>query len=241
MSRAAVLVTGGSAGIGRGIVEKMLSLGHAVVSLDRDPAPQPHAALHTERVDLLDLEATRGTMAALVARFDFGIVVHNAGLVRPARLPDVEVADLRALADLHLAAPLAITQAVLPSMQAAGFGRIVMISSRSAQGLATRSAYSATKAGMLGMMRTWALELAPAGITVNAVAPGPVSTAAAHAIVPAGSEAEARMLAGIPVRRWGTPGDVAHAVAFLADPASGFVTGQTLYVCGGTSIGSVSW
>jgi NAD(P)-dependent dehydrogenase (short-subunit alcohol dehydrogenase family) len=126
-------------------------------------------------------------------------------------------------------------------MRAQAFGRIVLLSSRGALGLATRSAYSATKAGMIGMARTWALELAPAGITVNVVAPGPIrGTEMFHAVVPAESERERKLAEAIPVRRLGTPEDVARAVDFFVDPGNSFVTGQVLYVCGGASVGSVT-
>ena len=101
-------------------------------------------------------------------------------------------------------------------------------------------AQAATKAGMLGMARTWALELAPEGIRVNVVAPGPIRTDMFWDVVPQDSEKERALAASIPVRRLGEPDDVARAVAFFADPDNGFVTGQTLYVCGGTSAGSLA-
>ena len=117
----------------------------------------------------------------------------------------------------------------------------MFISSRAALGLQTRSAYSATKAGMIGLARTWALELAPEGITVNVVAPGPIrGTRIFHDVVPAGSEREANLAKGIPVQRLGEPEDVARAVAFFLAADNGFVTGQTLYVCGGASVGSLT-
>ena len=134
-----------------------------------------------------------------------------------------------------------LVQAALPTMRAQGFGRVVLLSSRAALGLATRTAYSATKAGMMGMARTWALELAPEGITVNVVAPGPIrSTEMFHAVVPAGSDKERHLAASVPVRRLGEAEDVARAVSFFASPVNGFVTGQVLYVCGGTSVGSLA-
>jgi NAD(P)-dependent dehydrogenase (short-subunit alcohol dehydrogenase family) len=117
----------------------------------------------------------------------------------------------------------------------------VLVSSRAALGLPTRTAYSATKAGMSGMARTWALELGPVGITVNVVAPGPVVTDMFHEVIPRERAALDATAAKIPVRRIGTPEDVARAVAFFASPDAGFVTGQTLYVCGGTSVGSIAY
>ena len=102
-------------------------------------------------------------------------------------------------------------------MKQAGFGRIVLISSRAALGAQGRTAYSATKAGIIGMGRTWALELAPHGITVNMVAPGPIQgTHMFHEIVPAGSEREKALAGAIPMKRLGKPEDVANAVLFFA-------------------------
>jgi len=93
---------------------------------------------------------------------------------------------------------------------------------------------------MLGMARTWALELAPAGITVNVVAPGPIRTDMFHEVIAAGSDKERALAASIPVRRLGEADDVARAVRFFADSQNSFVTGQVLYVCGGTSVGSLA-
>jgi NAD(P)-dependent dehydrogenase (short-subunit alcohol dehydrogenase family) len=120
------------------------------------------------------------------------------------------------------------------------FGRVVLLSSRAALGLQTRTSYSATKAGMLGMARTWALELGPDGITVNVVAPGPIRTDMFYDVIEKGSDREQQLAASIPVRRLGVAEDVARAVWFFADPENSFVTGQVLYVCGGASVGSLS-
>jgi NAD(P)-dependent dehydrogenase (short-subunit alcohol dehydrogenase family) len=93
---------------------------------------------------------------------------------------------------------------------------------------------------MLGMARTWALELAADGITVNVVAPGPIRTDMFYDVVEAGSEKERALAASVPVKRLGESADVARAVRFFADAGNGFVTGQVLYVCGGTSVGSLA-
>ena len=235
------LVTGGAAGIGAEICRQLLNAGYQVVSLDRAAADFGHERFHEMRVDLMDADATRDSVDDLVSRFRFSHVVHNVGAIRPALLPVVQPRDLYDLARLHLGVPLLLVQAVLPAMQDAGFGRIVLISSRAALGLEARSAYSATKAGIIGLARTWALELAASGITVNVVAPGPIAgTKMFHDVVPAGGEREARLAASIPMRRLGRPADVARAVLFFADPGSGFITGQTLFVCGGSSVGSIT-
>lgn len=233
-------VTGGSAGIGKAICQDLLGKGYDVVSLARRKSDLVHPAMHSIDVDLMDRGATADATQELMRRFDVTTVVHNAGVIRPALLADVKLEDLDALVDIHLGCAIQLVQAALPTMRARRFGRIVLLSSRAAVGLATRTAYSATKAGMLGMARTWALELAPEGITVNVVAPGPIRTDMFYDVVERDSDRERALAASMPVRRLGESADVARAVGFFADPANGFVTGQVLYVCGGTSVGSLA-
>jgi 3-oxoacyl-[acyl-carrier protein] reductase len=233
------LVTGGSVGIGRAICEDFLAAGMEVVSLDRKPSPVADPRLHAMEVDLTDESATRAAAGEAARRFRPTVIVHNAGAMRPALLPDVARADLDALVGLHLGAALALVQAALPAMRQDRFGRVVLIASRAVLGLATRTSYAATKAGMIGMARTWALELGPDGITVNVVAPGPVETDIFHEVLPVGDPRIEGLTRSIPVRRLGQPRDVSRAVLFLADREAGFITGQTLFVCGGTSVGSL--
>jgi len=239
--RPVAIVTGGSAGIGASICRRLLDAGYEVVSLARRKPALPHAALHGIEVDLMDAKATEQAAAIVAKDFPVGTVIHNAGIIRPNLIAEVKQQDLHELTQLHLGAALIIVQAALPGMRERKFGRIVLISSRAALGLQTRTAYSATKAGMIGMARTWALELAPSGITVNVVAPGPIGdTEMFRDVVPAGDPREASIAKSIPAGRLGTSDDVARAVMFFADPANSFVTGQLLYVCGGASIASIS-
>jgi NAD(P)-dependent dehydrogenase (short-subunit alcohol dehydrogenase family) len=130
-----------------------------------------------------------------------------------------------------------VAQGLQPLMQAARFGRIINISSRAALGKELRTVYSATKAGLLGMTRTWALELAPYGVTVNAIGPGPIATELFVSGNPPDSPKTKKILESIPVKRMGEPEDIAHAVASLLDDRAGFITGQVLYVCGGMTVG----
>lgn len=240
MNARVAAVTGGSAGIGKAICLDLLDKGYEVVSLSRRRTEIDHPRLHSVEVDLTDRAATAETAADMARRFDVTTVVHNAGVIRPALLADVKLADLDALVELHLACAITLVQAALPAMRAQRFGRVVLLSSRAAVGLATRTAYSATKAGMLGMARTWALEFAPDGITVNVVAPGPIRTDMFYDVIDKGSEKERQIAASVPVKRLGESEDVARAVDFFIHPGSGFVTGQVLYVCGGTSVGSLT-
>ena len=181
----------------------------------------------------------RAAAADIAQRHEVTHLVNNAGLVWPKLVEDATPDDIARLGLLHLGSPLLLLQAFLPAMKMRKFGRVLFNSSRAALGTPTRTAYGASKAGMIGMARTWALELAPHGITVNVVAPGPIQTDNFWSIVPKDSEREAALAQRIPVGRLGIVEDVAHAFMFFADPAAGFVTGQTLYVCGGASIGSV--
>ena len=234
------LVTGGSAGIGRAVVQNLLKLNFEVISLDLQKPEITNSKFTHFTVDLTDTAATAQAAAQIARSHQVTTVIHNAGVIRPALLPDVKLEDFNALVNLHLSAAILLVQASLPAMKAAGYGRVVLVSSRAVLGLPTRTSYSATKAGMLGMARTWALELAPLAITVNVVAPGPVQTANFHGIVPEGSPQVDRVIHAIPVKRLGQPEDVARAVMFFADREAGFVTGQVLYVCGGTSVGSLA-
>jgi NAD(P)-dependent dehydrogenase (short-subunit alcohol dehydrogenase family) len=241
MSGRVAIVTGGSAGIGASICTHLLDAGWTVVSMARRAGTRAHPRLHAVEVDLGDVEGTRAAALDACARFPVTAVVHNAGAMRPALLPDVAVEDLEALTALHLSAPLLLVQAALPEMRRQRFGRIVLVSSRAALGLATRTAYSTTKSGMFGMARTWALELGRDGITSNVVAPGPVVTDMFHEVIPREQAAIDATAAKIPVGRVGVPDDVARAVMFFVAPENGFVTGQSLYVCGGTSVGSITY
>jgi 3-oxoacyl-[acyl-carrier protein] reductase len=239
-SKRMAVVTGGSAGIGAEICRQLLDDGWAVVSMARRAPSFVHEHLHSIEVDLADRAATVQAAAEVAHRFAPDTVIHNAGMILPALLEDVNLDDLDKLVDIHLVTAIALAQACVPAMKAAAFGRIVLLSSRGALGLATRTGYAATKSGMLGMARTWALELAPYGITVNVVSPGPVQTDMFHGVIPVGDPKVEQIAASIPVKRLGQPADVAHAVRFFVDERASFVTGQVLYVCGGTSVSSLT-
>ncbi|MBR1194691.1 SDR family oxidoreductase [Bradyrhizobium sp. AUGA SZCCT0240] len=234
------IVTGASGGIGRAIAEAMLAAGYRIISLDRRLPDWTHAKLEPVLVDLFDPKATADAARDVTARHDVSHIVHNAGIIRPNLIEQVTVDDIAALSQLHLGAALTLVQAALPGMKQRHFGRIVLIASRAALGAATRTAYSATKSGMFGMARTWALETAAHGITVNVVAPGPVETDMFHEVIPQGSPKVDQLARSIPVGRIGRPNDVARAVMFFASRDADFITGQSLYVCGGASIGSIA-
>lgn len=234
------VITGGNKGIGADLAAAMLERGWRVISIARHAGEAGHDRLEHVRADLMDPEATERAAREIAASHRVTHFIHNAGIILPNLIEEAKPADLQALTQLHLGAALTLTQAFLPAMKDARFGRILFNASRAALGAKTRTAYGASKAGMIGMARTWALELAPHGITVNVVAPGPIRTDNFWGIVPKDSDQEADLAARMPVGRLGTPEDVTHAFLFFADPKAGFVTGQTLFVCGGASVGGVS-
>ena len=234
------VITGGSQGIGEGLAQRMLSDGYQVVSLALNSPSWEHENFETVEVDLLDNDAVTEVAQDIAGRYEVTHFVHNAGLIWPNLLEEAKAEDITGLAQLHLGSALTLTQAILPSMKAQKFGRILFNSSRAQLGVPTRTAYSATKAGITGMVRTWALELARHGITVNAVAPGPVLTDNFWDIIPKDSEQQQTLADKMPVGRLGTVADVVRAFMFFAAPESDFVTGQTLYVCGGASVGAMS-
>ena len=240
MSGMTALVTGGSAGIGRSICEHLLDAGYTVINLSRRASDQPHERLIDYPVDLSDVDATSTVAAEVAAAHSVTTVVHNAGVIRPALVEDVDLADLDYLARLHLSAGILLTQATLDAMRAQHFGRIVIIGSRAMLGLETRTSYAATKAAQVGLVRTWAMELGQHGITVNAIAPGPIVTDMFTEVVPEDSDKVEKIAQGLPVKRLGRPDDIARAVMYLVSPDNGFVTGQCLFVCGGASLGSLT-
>ena len=231
------VITGGSSGIGLCITQTLVAAGHRVVNLARRRVPIDDERITNFDVDLSDRTALDSVCEGLK---DSGarLFVHNAGVIRPDLITEVDIDDLEYLNQIHLGAGIQIAQALVPRMKTTTFGRIVLISSRASVGMATRTSYSATKAGQIAMARTWALELAEFGITVNTVAPGPIeATEMFHDVVPQDSPKLTALAAKVPVKRLGRPEDVARAVMFFLSSESSFITGQNLFVCGGTSIG----
>ena len=233
-----VLITGAGRGIGRACAERLARDGLSIVTLDRNAPERPLPGEVFIDVDLADEAATAAALEVATRGRSVTRLVNNVGTVRPGSAESATSADLEAVVALTLRCSMQCVRAVLPAMKAARFGRIVGISSRAALGKELRVVYSAAKAGLEGMTKTWALELAPWGITANAVGPGPIGTELFHRNNPADSPKTRAIVEGIPVKRLGTPEDVAHAVASLLDERAGFITGQVLYVCGGMTVGN---
>lgn len=229
MSKQRVLITGGAAGIGAAAAERCRQDGYEPVIIDR-----------TGDGIIADLSDTVATGRALAQALEGGPItrlVNNVGIVCPADAENQTLEELERAWALNVRCSMQCMQALLPGMKEAGFGRILNMSSRAALGKQLRTAYAATKAGLIGMTRVWALELGAYGITANAIGPGPIATELFERANPPGSPRTQAIIDSVPVKRIGTPEDVAQAVSFFLDERSGFVTGQVLYVCGGMTVG----
>ena len=231
-----VLVTGGAQGIGAGIVKRLIEDGYCPIILD---LAEPDKDVDAEffRVDLSDAESTSRLLAEISEKYQVCRLVNNVGMVSPALLEETSLEDFQKVMMLNAQTALLCIQALLPGMRQAKFGRVVSITSRTVLGKEMRTAYSASKGAIASMTRTWALELAADGITVNAVAPGPIGTEAFNKNNPPDLPQTRSIIDRIPVQRLGKPEDVAQAVSFFLDENSSFITGQTLYVCGGITVG----
>lgn len=228
-ARERVLVTGGASGIGAAIVAQQRALGREVVVIDKQPGGIV--------ADLGDAAQVEEALRQALADGPIHRLVNNVGYIRVANLEELDIDDALRTYEINVVAAMRCAKALVPGMRDAGFGRIVNIASRAALGKAGRSAYSGSKAGMIGITRTWALELGQHGITVNAISPGPIRTAMFEAANPAGEPRTQQIIDAIPVKRVGEPDDIAAAVGFLLDER-GFITGQNLNVCGGMTIGA---
>jgi len=238
MTQRTFLVTGATKGIGLAISKRLANAGHQVIGIAREPLSTFPGTLVS--VDLGDDQASARVISDLAGRFSFDGVVNNAGFGRHQRLGEVALDVVDELMHFNLHAPIIAVQAILPTLRQKGWGRIVNITSLATLGMVNRTAYAASKAALASFTRTWALELAETGITVNSVSPGPVETELFRRYTPVGSEAERNFLTTIPMRRLAQPGEIAAAVAFMLSEEASYITGQTLYVDGGGSIGKAS-
>jgi 3-oxoacyl-[acyl-carrier protein] reductase len=240
------LVTGSSRGLGRTIAERLAADGFAVAvnALPGDQGvPAVAAAIRAAGgiagaypADVTDEESVAGLVAAVEAGLGPpAVVVFNATGPQPdTTLEEAGWAEHLAQLDFFVKSPVLIGRAVLAGMRERGYGRLVHVDSEVADRPARhRSAYVTAKAAQVGLVRAWAVELAPYGITVNTVAPGFVPVER-HAGVPDG--VLSAYLASVPAGRMGVPADVAHTVSFLASEGAGFVTGERILVNGGRSV-----
>lgn len=234
MAKNTVLVTGASRGIGHAIASRCMADGYEVIGLSSqasDDMPWQHYG-----VDLAGPDAT-SLLSDIITKHRPCRFVGNAGMLINGRLEDVKADDFNRLMRVNLLSLMESTQLLQPIWREAGFGRVVLIGSRAALGKENRVLYGASKAGVTGLGRTLALELAPHQVTVNVIAPGPIATDLFEHGQPVGSAARIKIEASVPLGRVGEPDDIANATSFLLDYATGYITGQCLNVCGGLSTG----
>jgi NAD(P)-dependent dehydrogenase (short-subunit alcohol dehydrogenase family) len=232
-----VLITGAGRGIGRAVAEAAARAGHKVIGLTRSPPPGDFPG-ELVIVDLGNDAALSSCLAAIVERGPIDAVVNNAGIITVAPLPEIDIANLDAMWAVNTRAMIRVAQLCLPRLRESACGRIVNIGSRAALGKIGRVGYSATKAALTGLTRSMALELAPHGITVNCIAPGPIETEFFTGVNDPSSPATRALIEAVPLGRLGRPEEVAGVVLFFLSADAGFITGQTLYVCGGLTIGA---
>ncbi len=241
------IITGGARGIGKAMAIKMVREGASVGLLDIMAAAVSETANELRalggkalgvKVDISRREQVIPAVEQILAQFGrVDILMNNAGIVKPALLEDVKDGDWDEVVGTNLKGTFFCTRAVLPFMKKVRYGKIINISSRTSLGKELRTVYGATKAALIGVTRTWALELAPFNINVNAIAPGPIATELFTAANPADSPRTQAIINEIPLKRIGQPEDVANLAAFLASGESSFITGQVIFLCGGLTVG----
>ena len=238
------VVTGAARGIGRAIVLELLKQGCEVAGIDinaeqlnelADVVKQAGFTCETCCVDITDTDAFTGVLEALASKYGgIGILVNNAGITRDRLILQMSNEDFDKVIDVNLRAAFVATRVAARSMVRNKFGRIISLSSVSGLiGNAGQSNYAASKAGLVGLTKTVARELARKNITANCVAPGFIDTEMTAKLPDAVKEAAKEM---IPLRRMGSAEDVAKAVAFLAGEKAGYITGQVLCVDGGMAM-----
>lgn len=225
------LVTGGTRGIGAAIAKRLLDEGASVIVTGTTAGRTPPSGCQYRAIDFSDTTATE-RFTSEVAREGINILVNNAGINKIAKFEEIDPTDFDRIQAVNVRAAFLLCRAVLPSMRAQRWGRIVNISS--VFGMVTkefRGAYSASKFALEGMTAALAVEVAADGVLANCVAPGFIDTELTRQIV--GEAGIADLIARVPARRLGRPDEIAAFVAWLCGPENTFITAQTIPIDGG--------
>lgn len=235
MKNKCVLVTGATKGIGWAISRRLSDAGAHVIGLARhvDEIDFPGFLY---QCDLSDAGQTEDVLRMIREKYPVDAIVNNVGVVQPEAMGEISLASFYQVYDLNVRSAVQVVQAFSDVMKQRQEGRIINIASIASQGSAGKTSYSAAKSALVGCTKTWALELADYGITVNAISPGPVETQLLRESYPVGSEKEKKLLAEIPLKRLARPEEIAAAVLFLLSPDAAFITGQVLQIDGGKSL-----
>ncbi len=237
------VITGASSGIGRQIAESLAEAGAAVALLARNQRKLEEVATAIREqggsvevcpADVTDenaIERVAGQVSGKLGTCD--ILVNNAGINIRRPLEEFTRQDWDRVVDTNLTAPFVMCQTFVPGMREKKFGRVINIASIMAHiSLPNRTAYSATKAGLLGLTKSLALELAPHNITANGISPGPIATEMLKPLIE-DPEKNAQFLARVPVGRWGRVEEVGSLAAFLCSDEAAFITGTDIVIDGG--------
>jgi NAD(P)-dependent dehydrogenase (short-subunit alcohol dehydrogenase family) len=243
MQKLVAIVTGAGKGIGKAISEKLAEDGFFVVLVDVDKISGDNAAKEIGKDKsvfyLTDISNEKQVIALFnFAQESFGridVLVNNAGIIRDNMIWNMSVTDFDIVINVNLKGTWLMCREAARRMKEQNFGRIINISSRAWMGNRGQTNYSASKAGVIGLTRALALELGKYNVTVNAVAPGLIDTPLTQKLK---KEVLEKLIQSQPTKTMGKPEDIANTVAFLVSEKTDFITGQTIYVDGGKSIGA---
>lgn len=231
-----ILITGATKGIGLAATKRLIAGGHQVIGVARQTTHEDFpGTLYI--ADLSDEKTTENIFKQIRSNHTIDGIVNNVGIAIPQSIDQITLIDFNKVWNINVRPAIQAMQIFKDQMITKRWGRVVNIASRVVLGIENRSTYAAAKAALIAFTRSWALELAKTGITINAVAPGPTETERFRLYRKPGSAEEQKSLSSVPMGRIGKPDEIAAAIEFFLSESASFITGQTLFVDGGASIG----